>query len=158
MKVLRSAGRIDAVAGDGIGANDVEGGELTVGGGIEHLDQVEAGLRGERRAVLLREARSVGHRHVAGQQIGIEAHVRCAAGIGVIAQAGEFDVRQRGAELDERLDVAAAELGTEDDDERLFAADGIAEGFRFAISIKGFVVAGQVCGQSGVVVFADAQE
>ena len=38
-------GGVDAVARDGVRADDVEGGELAFAGGVEHLEHVEAGRR-----------------------------------------------------------------------------------------------------------------
>ena len=62
--------RIDAVAGDRIGADDVEGGELAASGGIEHLDEIEAGLGGQGAAIFLGEGSWALDRQVAGKQSG----------------------------------------------------------------------------------------
>ncbi len=53
---------------------------------------------------------------VAGKHVGKQAHVGCAAGVGVVGEQGELAVRQRGAEGEEALEVFAAELGAEQDE------------------------------------------
>ena len=50
------------------------------------------------------------------EQVREQAHVGCAARVDVVAEAGEFDVRQTGAKIDQRFDVAPAKFGAEDDD------------------------------------------
>ncbi len=56
-------GGVDAVAADGVGADDVEGGELTFTGGFKDLEEVEAGGGG---GVVLGEGGVAGERGVAG--------------------------------------------------------------------------------------------
>ena len=93
-KVLRERGGVDAEAGDGVGADDVERGEVARGGGVEDLEQVEAGRGG--RAVLKRDAAGGvlgvdgADRGVAGEHVGEQAHVGRAARVGVVGEQGEL--------------------------------------------------------------------
>jgi hypothetical protein len=82
--VLERCG-VCAVGFDGIGADDVERAEGALRCGIEHLRSVEAGLGWEIR-ILFGEDSGRGYGNVAGEQVGVEAHVGRAAGVGVIAQ------------------------------------------------------------------------
>ena len=61
------------------------------------------------------------------EQVGIETHVGGAAGVGVIAEADEFRPRDRRTEGYEACDVIAPDLGTENDDEVLFAPEFVAQ-------------------------------
>jgi hypothetical protein len=57
--------------------------------GIEDLEHVEAGFAGGWH-ILRRRRRWSATRHVAGEQIGQQAHVGCAARVGVVAEVGEL--------------------------------------------------------------------
>ena len=128
---------IDVVARDGIRADDVQRLQLAFLGSVHHLQQVQAGSGGNLVQPLLVEARRAGHGSVARQHVGIEPHVGCTAGIGVIAQADELRALRK-AEVDQSLDVAAAQLGTEDDDQAGFSFHRVAQfGQSFASELLG---------------------
>ena len=95
------------------------------GGGFEHLRQRFAGGGG--KIGILGECAGRGDGNVAGQQVREEAHVGSAAGVGVVAEIGEADVSALEAPGDEVLDGLAAKLLAEEDDERFFGEDGLAE-------------------------------
>ncbi len=119
-------GGVDAVACDWIRADDVERGELTATGGVEDLEQIEARRRW-RRCTLGEGAGGCDGR-VAGEHVGEQAHVGCAAGVDVVGEQSELRAGDGEAEVDELLEVCAAELGADEDEELLFGFDGIAEG------------------------------
>ena len=104
-------------------------------------------------------------RGVAGEQVGEQAHVGCAARVGVVGEQGELAVRQRGAEGEEALEVCAAELGAEEDEELLFGADGVAEAVErggvcagMRESVDGGVVSGEEAGERAVAEGSDLDE
>ncbi len=155
-------GRIDTVAGDRVGADDVEGGEFAPAGRFEDLKHVEAGVGG---GVVLAEGGGAGDGSVAGEHVGEQAHVGCAARVGVVGEERELAIRQRGAEVEEPLEVGAAELGADEDEELLFGADGVAEvvqrGCVCAGARKGFgggVVSGDEAGECAVAEGSDVRE
>ncbi len=119
-------GGIDAVAGDGVRADDVERGELALGGGVEDLEHVEAGLGGS--GVLGGEIVLRADGNVAGEHVGEQAHVGCAARVGVVGEQANLApgrVRPKSMSL---LELGAAQLGADEDEELLFGLDGVAEG------------------------------
>ena len=84
---LRAAGSMSKRE-DGVGADDVEGGEVA---GWRRRRRSGAG-RGRRRAgTLVLGVRSwVADGDVAGEEVGEEAHVGCAAGVDVVGEQGEL--------------------------------------------------------------------
>ena len=108
-----SVGGIDAVARDWVRADDIERGEFAASGGFEDLQHVEA----RRRSGCCTRAKVVlpASWRVAGQHVGQQAHVGCAARVGVVGEQGELCVREREAEVDEALEVGAAQLGADED-------------------------------------------
>ena len=119
-------GGVDAVAGDGVRADDVEGGEFASAGGLEDLEHVETGC--SRGVSYSAKAPGLRDRSVAGEHVGEQAHVGCAARVGVVGEEGELCAGNGKAEVDERFEVAAAKLGADEDEELLFCFDGVAEG------------------------------
>ena len=90
-------GGVDGVAGDGVGADDVESGQGAGGGGVELLEEVEA--RGGGGGGVLRERR-MADGGVAGEHVGEQTHVGGTAGVDVVGEKGELAVREGEAELE----------------------------------------------------------
>src|SRR5208282_6856447 len=74
------------------------------------------------------EVAGSGTRVIAGEQVGIKAHVGGAARVGVIGEAYKFDAGDGRAEADEAGNIVAANFRAENDDEILFGAQLVAEG------------------------------
>ena len=124
--VLERCG-IELGARSRIGADDQQCAEFAVRGGFEHLRQRFAGRGG--KVGILSECAGRGDRNVAGQQIGEEAHIGCAARVGVVAEIGEANESIAALEApgNEILDVLAAKLLAKDDDERFLGKKRLAE-------------------------------
>ena len=96
---------------------------------------------------------------VAGEDVGEQAHVGGAAGVGVVGEQGELGV---GEGRDEVGELAAAELVADDDDELFFGLDGGAEAGELVGlgddggGFGGGVVAGEIGGERAVAELLDA--
>ena len=96
---------------------------------------------------------------VAGQQVRVEAHIGGAAGVDVIAQAGEFSVGQRQAEVHQRVDVTAAEFRSKDDQQVGLVAERVTEVLRLhRWRQEGCILAGQKAHSAGVAVLQELNE
>ena len=136
---------IELEARNRIGAYDEQCAEVAFGGGLKHLRQRFAGRGGQVR-VFCESARR-GDRNIAGQQVREQAHVGCAAGIGMIAEIGEADIAALQSPGDKLVDGCAAELFAEDDDQRFLGQHRFAE-----IGFAGI----EKCGQVLIAVCAEA--
>ena len=124
-KVSLSACGIDAVARDGIGADDVERGEFAAARGVEDLEHVEAGLGGR---VVLGEGAGAGRQGCSRGACRAAGPCRPRRASWRSRQSrANFAPGRVQAEVDEPLEVCAAELGAEEDEQLLFGADGVAE-------------------------------
>ncbi len=124
-KAVREREGIDVQAPDRIRSDHIERFQLAALARFHHAGEIEPGSL--RNRPLLMEVAGSRCRVIAGQQVGIEAHVRRAARVGVIGEADKFRAGDAGAESDQAGDVVAANFRAENDDEILFAAQLIAE-------------------------------
>ena len=99
-------------ARDRIGADDKKRAEIR--SGVKHLRERFAS--GGREVGVLCECTGSGDGDIAGKQIGEEAHVGCAAGVGVVAKVCEAGIITLEAPCDEIVDGRATKFFAEDDD------------------------------------------
>jgi hypothetical protein len=92
-KVLFKARQDRAPRMHGVGADHQQRAEFAFPAASKHLRQRLAGRGGQAR--IFRECARSGDRHIAGQQVGEEAHVGRAARVGVVAEIREANVGPR---------------------------------------------------------------
>ena len=105
---VRERGRVDGVAGDRVRVHDVQRSQVPGLRSIEDADHVEAGRVREAIAVLVAKVVRTLQRHIAGQHVRQQAHVRGTVGVHIVAQQGKFRVRQRKPKLDQLAQIRSA--------------------------------------------------
>ena len=91
---------------------------------------------------------------IAGKQVGIQAHIGCAARVGVVGEADEPGSGNAGAECHQAGDVVAKDFGAEDDYQIQFGFQLVAETEQCVFAREGGgngigcrIVAGKECGE-----------